>query len=79
MHLQYISDQSGAHTAAIIPIGEWNEIVNKHTDLKELEETVSVSGKKRPMSAFKGMLSKDRGEELQKYVEQSRKEWDRNI
>ncbi len=79
MHLQYISDQPGAHTAVIIPIGEWNEIVNKHSDLKELEETVSVPGKKLPMSAFKGMLSKERGEELKKYVEQSRKEWDRNI
>jgi hypothetical protein len=32
MALQYISDNSGNHTAVVIPIDEWNNITAVHTD-----------------------------------------------
>jgi len=36
MSLQYLSDYSGKPTAIVIPISEWEGIVQKHADLKEL-------------------------------------------
>ena len=77
MSLQYISDDSGNHTAVIIPIDEWNEITAKHEDLKEFDKPKSVS-KKKP-SEYAGTLSKEEGKKFLEYVEQSRNEWERNI
>lgn len=80
MYLQYVSDPSGKPTAVLIPIQEWNEILESHQDLKEVIAATATTEKQRlPMSAFRGILTKERGEDLQQYVEQSRKEWDRNI
>jgi len=80
MHLQYVSDPSGKPTAVLIPIQEWNEILESHPDLKEAISANARTEKQRlPMSAFRGILTKERGKALQQYIEQSRKEWDRNI
>ena len=37
MPLQYITDNTGAHTAVVIPINEWEKLTQKHKDLKILE------------------------------------------
>jgi len=84
MSLQYLTDHSGRNTAVVIPISEWESIVSKHADLKLLEGDQSVeqelSSKKYTMADFAGTLSKEAGEALQQYVQQSRDEWDsRNI
>ena len=36
MPLQYIHDFSGATTAVIVPIDEWNKITEKYSDLEPL-------------------------------------------
>jgi hypothetical protein len=78
MPLQYLSDYSGKHTAVVIPIGEWENIVNKHADLRSLEqpEPTSHPSGKHTMAEFAGSISKEMAEQLQKHVEQSRNEWD---
>ena len=80
--LQYISDYNGKHTAVVIPISEWENIVRKYADLKLLEQESSkeelVSGK-YTMGDFAGVLSPDRADALLKHVEQSRSEWDRDF
>ncbi|WP_435357244.1 hypothetical protein [Emticicia sp. SJ17W-69] len=73
MNLQYVSDEQGRHTAVIIPIEEWNEMKAKHQDLQSWEKP-----KVKP-SDFFGTLSKEDGEKMQKYVTQSRNEWERAI
>jgi hypothetical protein len=77
MPLQYVINESGETTAVIIPIGEWEAVVNKHVDLTEFEPQKDKF--KLSMSAFKGTLSKETGEALQKQVEQNRYDWDQDL
>jgi hypothetical protein len=77
MALQYISDNSGNHTAVIIPIAEWNYITAKHEDLKELME--ERMPKKNNASRFKGLLTNEEAEKYHQHLKQARSEWDRDI
>jgi len=80
--LQYISDYTGKHTAVVIPISEWENIVRKYTELKGLELESSkqnaLSGN-YTMGDFAGILAPERADALLKHVEQSRSEWDRDF
>ncbi|MGZ3756075.1 MAG: hypothetical protein ACXVAY_20470 [Mucilaginibacter sp.] len=77
MELQYISDNTGKHTAVIIPIEEWNSITAKHEDLKELIEEKTT--KSNNASRFKGLLTDEEAEKYHVYLKQARSEWDRDI
>ena len=74
MPMQYIKDNNDITTAVVIPIEEWKSITKKHTDLASLEK--QVSEKRKKASDFKGILSPELTEALQKHVQQSRQEWD---
>lgn len=73
MNVQYLSDAQGRHTAIVIPIEEWNNITEKHQDLKLLENS-----KQKP-SDFRGAISKETADQLLRYTEQARTEWGNNI
>lgn len=77
MALQFISDNSGNHTAVVIPIDEWNNITTLHQDLKKLEKDNKPVHNRKP-SDFIGILSKETALEMLKDIEQSREEWERN-
>lgn len=79
--LQYISDSTGKHTAVVIPISEWENIIRKYAELKGLDVTSSRQGvsDKYTMGDFAGILSPERADALLKNVEKSRGEWDRDI
>jgi len=80
MPLQYLSDYSGKPTAIVIPISEWEGIVQKHADLKELNPPLSSNARIPLMKEFENLLTEEEGESLLQYVDQSRNEWDsRNI
>ncbi len=74
MPLQYLKNDNGETTAVLIPIEEWKAITQKHGDLALLEKPVAVKHKKA--SDFKGTLSPELAEALQKHVRQSREQWD---
>ncbi len=76
MALQYISDNSGNHTAVVIPIDEWNSIVAVHKDLQDLESG-KITTKNKP-SDFIGSISKETAKKMILDIEQSRNEWERN-
>ena len=80
--LQYISDSTGKHTAVVIPISEWENIIRKYADLKLLEQEPSkektLTGK-YTMGDFAGILDPDRADVLLKHVEESRSEWDQDF
>ena len=76
MALQYLSDASGKPTAVVIPIKEWEMLKERHQDLQQLEKS-EVLIKRKP-SDFRGSISKEMAHELNQYVEQSRREWDRD-
>ena len=78
MALQYISDNSGHHTAVIIPITEWNDITAKYEDLKKLENPGKNLQKRRP-SDFQGCISKETALKMIADIEQSRNEWERDF
>ena len=80
--LEYISDYTGKHTAVVIPISEWENIVRKYAELKGLEmespKQNALSGS-YTMGDFAGILTSDRANMLLKLAEQSRNEWDRDF
>jgi hypothetical protein len=77
MALQYLSDATGKPTAVVIPIKDWEILKEKHQDLQLLEKP--ASGSKKKPSDFRGSITKEMAQELNQYVEQSRREWDRDI
>ena len=77
MELQYISDDSGKHTAVIIPIAEWDSLMARYDILKASERPVETT-KKRKLSDFIGCISKDTAIKMIADVEKSRSEWERN-
>jgi len=78
MALQYISDNSGNHTAVIIPITEWNNIIATHEDLKELENRVENTRQRKPPD-FKGCITKETALKMISDIELSRNDWERNF
>ncbi|WP_203234985.1 hypothetical protein [Mucilaginibacter terrigena] len=78
MSLQYISDDSGNHTAVIIPINEWNEITAKHEDLKQLQDKPKSTLKKKP-SEYAGTLDKELAKKMILDIEKERGEWERRF
>jgi hypothetical protein len=74
MPLQYISDNEGNHTAVLIPINEWQLIVEKHEDLKKMELSNSQDKVVKP-SDFAGKMPSDIADEFHKYIEKSRQDW----
>ena len=81
MHLQYLSDYSGNHTAVVIPIEQWKALVKKYSDLQSLESDAQngeTAPKEYTMSDFMGTISPEAAEDLQTYTAKSRDEWERN-
>ena len=78
MSLQFLSDDSGKTTAVLIPIQEWEAIVQTHTDLKKLAKPSRKEKKLKP-SDFRGIFSDKEATEFHKYLTKVRKEWDRNF
>jgi hypothetical protein len=72
MDIQYLSDEQGRHTAVQIPIDEWNKLTAESEVFRNFEKK-----KKKPSDYF-GTLSIEEGEKMQKYVTESRNEWERN-
>jgi len=77
MPLQYITDNTGAHTAVVIPINEWEMLTRKHEDLKTLEEAPTKP--KVKLSEFAGKLSLETAEAMLNYVAESRNGWEERL
>ena len=76
MPLQYILDEAGKKTAAIVPIEEWEALIKKHQDLGGLENPPKSAGK---LADLFGKISEAEAAELDKQLKQSRQEWSRDI
>ena len=68
MDLQYLSDESGNHTAVIIPIKEWETLTKQYEGLKKLEDKPV---KMKP-SDFAGSIPEHVADAMQEYVKESR-------
>ena len=77
MPLQYITDNTGAHTAVVIPINEWEKLTRKHEDLKTLE--AAPTKPKVKLSELAGKLSHETAEAMLNYVAESRNEWEERL
>ena len=77
MRLQVIQDGYGKNTGVFIPMNDWNVIVQKHEDLKTLVNIEPVAKKK--LSELAGTLSHETAEAMQKYVVESRNEWEERL
>ena len=78
MALQYISDNSGNHTAVVIPINEWNNLTAQYGDLKKLEVPAKADDRRKP-SDFQGCISKETALQMISDIELSRNEWERDF
>lgn len=77
MSLQYITDNTGAHTAVVIPIEEWEAVLRKYADLKNLE--TEPKKEKVKLSDYAGKLSEATADAMQNYVAESRGEWEERL
>lgn len=77
MPLQYITDANGKHTAVLISIEEWEEMTNRHADLKQLGKPHSKTAVK--LSDLAGKLSAQSADAMHKYIEEIRNEWEQRI
>lgn len=77
MPLQYITDNTGAHTAVVIPIIEWEKLTRKYDDLKTLEAAPTKS--KVKLSDLEGKLSHETAEAMLNYVAESRNGWEERL
>lgn len=77
MRLQVIQDGYGRNTGVFIPINDWNTIIQKHEDLKELVDLEPLP--KRKLSELAGKLSHETAEAMQKYTAKSRDEWEERL
>jgi hypothetical protein len=77
MRLQIIQDGQGQNTGVFVPINDWNSLVQKHEDLKSLVNIEPTP--KRKLSELAGKLSRETAEAMQKYVAESRSEWDERL
>ncbi len=74
---QYLSDQNGDTKAVLIPIKEWEAILEKHSDLRTFEQLGTTTDLLKP-SDFKNIFTTEEGNEFRNYLVKARKEWDRN-
>lgn len=72
MSLQYLLDREGNRTAVLIPISEWRLILQKHEDLKELDDSIIFDVKKIKPSDFAGSMPLNVAENFQSYVKEGR-------
>ena len=70
MELQYISDESGKHTAVVIPIEDWENMLHMNKPLKTL-----IPKKNKLSDKFQGKLDEKVAEDINHYIYQSRKKW----
>lgn len=77
MSLQVIKDGFGQNTGVFVPINDWNTIIQKHEDLKALVNIEPVAKKK--LSELAGKLSHETAQAMQKYVAESRHEWEERL
>jgi hypothetical protein len=77
MRLQVIQDGYGKNTGVFVPINDWNIIIQKHEDLKDLVNIEPAPKKK--LSELAGTLSKETAEAMQKHVAESREEWEERL
>ena len=77
MRLQIIQDEQGKNTGVFVPMNDWNTIVQKHEDLKSLVNIEPTP--RRKLSELAGKLSLETAEAMQKYVAESRNEWDERL
>jgi hypothetical protein len=77
MRLQIIQDGNGQNAGVFVPMDDWNIIVQKLEDLKALVNMEPTS--KRKLSELAGKLSHETAEAMQKYVTESRSEWEERL
>ncbi len=74
MSLQIIKDGYGINTGVFVPINDWEIIIQKYHDLKALVDIDPSPSKK--LSELAGKLSPQTAIEMQKFVTESRTEWE---
>lgn len=77
MRLQVIQDGQGNNTGVFIPINDWETLAQRHKDLKDLVDTEKTPKKK--LSSLAGKLSRETAKDMQKFVEEGRKEWEERL
>jgi len=74
MRLQLIQDGFGKNTGVFVPINDWNILVQKYEDLRDLVNTETIT--KIKLSELEGKLPKVEGEKKLQQLLQSRNEWE---
>jgi hypothetical protein len=79
MPLQYLKDNYNNTTAVVIPIGDWEKIIETHQDINLMLQPKTDGPKKIKPSDYRGSISKETADKLNTHIEQSRNEWNNDI
>lgn len=78
MPLQYLKDKHNKTTAVVIPIREWEKIIETHEDINLILQPQTHLSKKT-MKDFRGCISDETANALLEHVMQSRDEWEERL
>ena len=76
MPLQYLSDASGKQTAVVIPLNDWNRLKSKFRGIEQVISAKLPASKRTKPSDFRGSISKETANDINRYIDESKKEWE---
>ena len=79
MALQYLKDDHNNTTAVVVPISDWEKIIQAHQDINLMLIPEKNGDTKIKPSDYRGSISKETAVKLNAYVDQSREEWSNDI
>ena len=77
MRLQVLKDGHGNDAGVFIPMSDWQDIIQKHEDLKTLVKVEPKPQKK--LSNLAGKISRETTEAMQNSVIEDRRAWEERL
>ena len=80
IHPQYITDDMGKKLSVIIPISEFDALLDAlKRSIDTLQTNTDTKNGKNNAARFKGLLTPEEADKFHTYLHQTRNEWDRDI
>ena len=79
MSLQYLRDKNNNITAVVIPISDWEMIIQTHQDINLMFHPEIKTSKKMKPSDYRGCIFSETADKLNAHIEKLRKEWNDDI
>ena len=80
IHPQYITDDNGKKLSVVLPISEFDALLDAlMRGIQPAQNPLNSQTVRTGAARFKGILSKDEANQYHVYLNKTRSEWDRDI